>query len=213
VNPRVSRETRDERELVRGRAIELGLSLDTAQVDRLLAYRRWLGSEGIAGGAVGPNEGEEILGRHVLEGLGFVAGFEAEPWELLDVGSGGGIPGIPLAIVWPGCRVTLLDRSGRKVALLRRAVRVAGIENVEVQEGEAERCEAGRQAVVMRAVFPPGLAVSVLDRLLVAEGTGVAAVASDAAVPPAPPGRRLQVRASDSEILARRLHLLIMAPL
>lgn len=199
--------------MVRGRAVELGLSLDQGQVDRLLRYRSWLAGEGVVGGAIGPNEGEHALERHVLEGLGFVGGFSTAPDEVLDVGSGGGIPGIPLAIAWPNTLVTLLDRSGRKASLLLRAARILDLGNLRVREGDVEAVEPGWESVVMRAVFSPARAVTVLDRVLAGSGIGVAAIGRDAAAPPAPAGRHLRTATLESRILARRLRLLIMAPL
>jgi 16S rRNA (guanine527-N7)-methyltransferase len=193
--------------------VELGLSLDPERVERLVRYRSWLAEEGIAGGAIGPNEGEQILERHVLEGLGFVAGFDAAPDQILDVGSGAGIPGIPLAIAWPDSVVTLLDRSGRKTSLLRRAVRVLELDNLRVQAADADVVEPGWPAVVMRAVFSPARTAIVLDRLLAGSGTGVAAIGFEAVSPPPPAGRRMRTVTLESRILARRLRLLIMAPL
>src|SRR5205807_1046505 len=60
------------------------------------------------------------------------------PWRCLDVGSGGGVPGIPLAIVFPSLRVTLLESVGKKAAFLREAVAALGLSRVTVRAERAE---------------------------------------------------------------------------
>ena len=67
----------------------------------------------------------------------FGVGWDAPPDEVLDVGTGVGLPGIPLAILFPETMVTLLDRGGRRVRLLHRAVRVLGLPNVVIAQGDA----------------------------------------------------------------------------
>ena len=112
-----------------------------------------------------------LLGPAPLEGQvdharGFALALEAagiaQPYSALDLGSGGGIPGLVLALAWPGARFTLLDAGRRRAAFLRRAVLRCGLEErVTVVEGRAE--EAGRdprqrgayQLVVARSFGPP----------------------------------------------------------
>lgn len=62
------------------------------------------------------------------------------PWSLrlVDIGSGGGVPAIPLAIVMPHVHVTLVEATGKKVEFLRRAAKALGLPNVEVIQGRAE---------------------------------------------------------------------------
>jgi len=98
--------------------------------------------------------------------------------SVIDVGSGVGLPGIPLAILWPDTTVRLVERSGRRARLLRRAVRILDLENAHVDEGDLGSLEPAAWegvGVVMRAVFPPESALTTLQplpwsRLVVASG-------------------------------------------
>ena len=78
----------------------------------------------------------------------------AEPFRVLDLGSGAGIPGIPLAIALPEVRFVLLDGNGKKVRFCRHAVTALGLPNVEVVEGRIEdhAPPAPFDAAVARAV-------------------------------------------------------------
>ncbi|MGO9458437.1 MAG: RsmG family class I SAM-dependent methyltransferase [Acidimicrobiales bacterium] len=84
------------------------------------------------------------------------------PGTVLDLGSGGGLPGLVLALAWPGARITLLEAAGRRVAFLRQAVVRCGLEGrVSVVEGRAEEVgrdpdrRAGYQVVVARSFGRP----------------------------------------------------------
>jgi len=89
-----------------------------------------------------------------LAGLPYVARFEG---PIVDVGSGGGSPGIPLAAALPNRRVTLLEASARKAAFLERIA--AGYPNVQVVRGRAEEHDVDAYGVaVARALAPPPVA-------------------------------------------------------
>lgn len=135
----------------------LGWPIDESQAALLDRYGRWLAEEAAVAGGLGPNEARRIDDRHLADSLLFARGWELgrPPTSLLDLGSGVGLPGIPLAVLWPATAVTLIDRSGRRVGLARRAVRVLGIANVTVVEADAGRhppVEA--ELVVARAAGP-----------------------------------------------------------
>ena len=78
----------------------------------------------------------------------------AGPFRVLDLGSGAGLPGIPLAIAVPEIRFVLLDANGKKTRFCRHAVTALGLPNVEVVEGRAEDCSplVPFDAAVVRAV-------------------------------------------------------------
>ena len=79
----------------------------------------------------------EMVSRHLLDSLAmepFLDGIDS----LADLGTGPGLPGIPLAIARPGLRVTLVEANGKKARFLREAVRTLGLANAEVAESRIE---------------------------------------------------------------------------
>ena len=125
---RPSSKARDRDQLTRG-LVSLGLPSQFEVVDRLLGYialvRKWTGSYNL----VARGDRDALVSRHVLDSLAthtFIS-----PGTLLDAGSGAGFPGIPLAIVMPELKVTLLDSSGKKARFMRHVKRTLDLENAE----------------------------------------------------------------------------------
>jgi 16S rRNA (guanine527-N7)-methyltransferase len=98
---------------------------------------------------------EEIVRRHFGESLfvGMHLG-ESLPETLLDLGSGAGFPGLPIALLHPGIAVTLAESQNKKATFLREAIRNLGLQNVEVWAGRAEDLPGDRlfDTVTLRAV-------------------------------------------------------------
>lgn len=69
------------------------------------------------------------------------------------MGTGGGFPGIPLAILWPECRFHLIDRIGKKINVARSIAEAIGLENVTFQHGDIGECRDKYDFVVSRAVM------------------------------------------------------------
>ncbi len=152
-----------------------GWSLSRQQGEALARYARWLRAEAIPAGALGPAEGARLWERHLGDALLFAVGWrgEAPPRTLLDAGSGVGLPGIPLAVLWGDTEVVLLDRSERRARLARRAVRSLRLPNVEVRRADLATVAPGWHGVVMRAVLSPPAALPAVARLLAAGGRAV----------------------------------------
>lgn len=99
-----------------------------------------------------------VYTRHVLDSLGPLSLFGTPPASALDIGSGAGFPGIPLAIVWRETNVVLLESREKKAGFLERAVRELGLRNVRVVCGRLEdaaadwRAGGPVEAVFVRAV-------------------------------------------------------------
>lgn len=75
---------------------------------------------------------------------------------ILDLGTGGGFPGIPLAILWPQCRFHLIDRIGKKIKVASSIAEAIGLSNVTFQHGDSGECRERFDYVVSRAVMPLG---------------------------------------------------------
>jgi len=91
--------------------------------------------------------------RHVLHSLALVKAMKFAPGsDVLDVGTGGGFPGIPLAIVYPEVNFVLCDSIGKKMKVVRAVVQALGLTNITVHHGRAEDIKGQFDFVVSRAV-------------------------------------------------------------
>jgi 16S rRNA (guanine527-N7)-methyltransferase len=125
-------------ELFRSQALAWGVSLSDAQTEKLFDYARLLSTYSEAN-VVGEKEKSSLILNHVLDSLSCLLVRETVgAGSLVDVGSGGGLPGIPLAIAQPETRVTLLEATGKKTKFLRLAVEGLALENAGVLHGRAE---------------------------------------------------------------------------
>ena len=117
-------------------------------------------------------EPERMVVLHILDSLS-VLPHVAGAATLLDVGSGGGLPGIPLAIARPGLAVTLLDASHKKASFLTQAKSELGLANVAVECERVERWHPGRvfDVVVSRAFADLGEFVAQAQHLVAPGGT------------------------------------------
>jgi 16S rRNA (guanine527-N7)-methyltransferase len=172
---------------MRSKVLEEGLSLlcqNDPDAERLMSPRRdeviALLSKYIAEielfnpayGLVGTNDRQELVIRHILDSLAplglisrLLQGKEENP-QIADVGSGAGLPGIPLAIALPQAQFTLIERSGRRAGFLRKAQLQLALPNVTVEEAEMEKlARAGRFELLTFRAFKP-LEPKLLKRLL-----------------------------------------------
>jgi 16S rRNA (guanine527-N7)-methyltransferase len=127
-------------------------------------------------GFLGPGPtGEQVVHARALAGLLESTG--AGPASFLDLGSGGGLPGLVLAALWPSHSATLLDSSQRRTAFLRRSVVTLGwADRVSVAEGRAEslardpRLRASFSLVVARSFAPPAVTAEIGGAFLTVGG-------------------------------------------
>lgn len=123
------------RELHQG-ARQLGLSLTNSQVDQLLAYMALLNKWNKAYNLTAVRNPDEMVSRHLLDSLSILPFVEPGNW--LDVGSGGGMPGLILAIMQPQSRFTLLDSNGKKTRFLTQAKIELKLDNLTVVNTRVE---------------------------------------------------------------------------
>lgn len=93
---------------------------------------------------------EQTISHHFLDSLSILP-WVGSPAELLDVGSGGGLPGVPLALALPDTRVVLLDTNSKKTRFLEQVRIELGLANVEVATGRVEQHSGSFEVVTSRA--------------------------------------------------------------
>nr|WP_143486014.1 16S rRNA (guanine(527)-N(7))-methyltransferase RsmG [Pseudomonas sp. PA15(2017)] len=128
---------RHAEELQQG-ARELGVELTDQQQTQLLGYLALLIKWNKAYNLTAVRDPDEMVSRHLLDSLSVVP-FVAEAGDnWLDVGSGGGMPGIPLAILFPERRFTLLDSNGKKTRFLTQVKLELKLSNLDVIHSRVE---------------------------------------------------------------------------
>ena len=119
----------------------LGLEIPDNAVDFLLAYmellKEWSGTYNL----IAPKERDFLLARHVLDSLS-IAGY-LQAGSLLDVGTGAGLPGLPLAIIKPEMKVTLVDSAGKKIRFIRHVARSLNLPNIQALHQRVEAFQNG----------------------------------------------------------------------
>jgi len=114
----------------------LALTLPATAQEKLLAYTELLAKWNKTYNLTAIREPEKMLSHHLLDSLAVLPYLPAGP--LADIGSGGGLPGIPLAIADPGRRVALNDANQKKSAFLQQAVIELKLPNAEVHVGRVQ---------------------------------------------------------------------------
>jgi len=133
-------------------ARELGVPLSERQQQQLLDYLALLIKWNKAYNLTAVRNPDEMVSRHLLDSLSIVAHLgDADSW--LDVGSGGGMPGIPLAILFPHKRITTLDSNGKKTRFQTQVKLELKLDNLQVIHSrvEAFRPERPFAGIVSRA--------------------------------------------------------------
>jgi 16S rRNA (guanine527-N7)-methyltransferase len=137
---------------LQGMGAEIGAALDGAAREKLVGFLLLLVRWNRAFNLTAVRAPLEMVPRHLLDSLAALPWIERGP--VLDIGTGAGLPGIPLAIARPELAFTLLDSVGKKVRFVRQAAIELGLENVEVVQARVAAYRPPRKfaTIVARAV-------------------------------------------------------------
>jgi len=152
----------------------LGLALPDGAEAKLLAYLALLEKWNRVYNLTAVRDAERMVSHHLLDSLVAVPFFQGK--TVLDVGSGGGLPGIPLAIARPELQVTLIDSIAKKTAFLLQVKAELGLGNLEVVTSRVEdfRPEAKFDVITSRAFSDLKAFVDLTRHLLVPGGCWLA---------------------------------------
>jgi len=166
----------------------LGLDLPEAARQQLLAFRDLLLKWNRTYNLTALRDPEQAISHHLLDSLAIVAHLDAGP--LLDVGSGGGLPGIPLAIACPQLAVELVDSVQKKASFLQQAAIQLGLANVAVHHARVENLRGQYAQISSRAFAELRLFAESTRHLLAPGGRWLAmkGVRPDAEIAALPPG-------------------------
>lgn len=174
-------------ELLRQGIMELGLDLDDSQHLRLLNYLQLIQKWNQAFNLVGVSDSHRLTTKHLLDCLSVAPYIDQGP--VLDVGSGAGLPGIPLAIAHPDISFVLLDSNGKKTRFMRQTVIELQLDNVAViQSRIQDHVAPARYFMVLSRAFAPLQAALKLLAEQCAPGGKVGIMLGEAAeqLPPLP---------------------------
>ncbi|WP_438971793.1 16S rRNA (guanine(527)-N(7))-methyltransferase RsmG [Methylophaga sp.] len=129
----------------------LDLVLDMEQQQKLLDYLALMQKWNKVYNLTSVRDPAQMLSRHIIDSLSVLPYLDAA--SLLDVGTGGGLPGIPAAIVHPDCAVTLLDSNSKKTRFLHQVKAELGLNNVTVVHGRVEQVSLPKFAIITARAF------------------------------------------------------------
>ena len=148
----------------------LGLSVSPDQIEQLVAYVDLLEKWNRAYNLTAIRDRREIVDRHLIESLSIAPFLSGD--SRVDVGTGAGLPGIPLAIIEPSVHYVLLDSNGKKTRFLSEVKRALALSNIDVETTRVESWRPGCHfdAVVTRAFADLGTTLERVDHLMGSQG-------------------------------------------
>ena len=150
----------------------LGIDLPGAAQQQLLAFRDLLLKWNKTYNLTALRDPDQAISHHLLDSLAILP--HVGPGPLLDVGSGGGLPGSPLAIVRPELAVSMVDTVQKKTTFLQQAVIELALKNVTVHHARVEEMPGQYAQISSRAFAELGLFVSLTRHLLAPDGRWLA---------------------------------------
>jgi len=153
---------------------DAGLAISQPTQQKLLAYLALMQKWNKVHNLTAVRDPDEMVTLHLLDSLAVLPFIDGK--SLLDVGSGAGLPGIPLAICLPELKVTVIDSNQKKVSFMRQAKAELGIANLEVLGGRVEEIQPDHKfdIVISRAFSDLSLFISLTHQLCDAHGKWLA---------------------------------------
>jgi 16S rRNA (guanine527-N7)-methyltransferase len=186
--------------------VDVARDVYRAQFPLISRYVDILRSTGVERGLLGPREAERVWDRHILNSAA-LSGLISEGGSVADVGSGAGLPGVPLAILRSDLRLTLIEPLLRRYTFLTDTVeKLDLVERVEVARSRAEDHDRCYDVVVSRALAPLDRLVGWCNPLRASEGVILALKGRSAADEVAAAERQLEVAGLEAEVLVVRAH-------
>ena len=142
----------DNRQKLQSGLKEMGLDLSGEQQDKLLAYVEMLKKWNKTYNLTALRDKSQIISHHLLDSLTLPPYLEGAQ-TMLDVGSGGGQPGIPAAVCRPDLQITLLDANTKKTSFLQQAAIELELKNVRVVSGRVEAVQGLQADVITSRAF------------------------------------------------------------
>jgi len=169
----------------------LALPIENGQIDNMISYLALLLKWNSVYNLTAVRDPREMVRQHLLDSLSAVHAFR-DAKNVLDVGSGGGLPGVILAIVYPGIRISMIDTVSKKTAFLTQARAELGLTNVTVHTGRVEALQVAQKfdVITSRAFSELNNFVNWSGHLLADGGRFIAmkGVAPDEEIGRLPPG-------------------------
>jgi 16S rRNA (guanine527-N7)-methyltransferase len=146
---------------------QLGVDATAEQQEQLLAYLGLMQKWNKAYNLTAIRDPQQMLVRHLLDSLAVVPHINSD--ELIDVGSGGGLPGIPLAILFPEQSITTLDSNSKKTRFQNQVRIELGLNNLKVIHGRVEAVQDRQFGQVISRAFASIVDMVSLSHALLAE--------------------------------------------